>query len=121
MGIAYSFNKDIENANNCFQSAIQVIENRVANQKKKLSTISSDDIDSIAKIEREIKQLENLLPEMKSKIEDSKEQYLNVKEALEREQSERTEEDAIAVKNKQLNDKPITDISHLIKRKVFKN
>ena len=118
MGIAFSFNNDIENANNCFQSAIQVIETRIANQKQKLTTISAEDIESIATIEREIKQLENILPEMKSKIEDSKEQLLNVKEALEREQSERTEEDAIAFKNKELKEKPITDISHLIKRKV---
>lgn len=118
MGLAFSFNNDIENSNNCFHSAIQVIETRIANQKQKLTTISSDDLDSIASIEREIKQLDNILPEMKAKIEDSKEQFLNVKEALEREQTERTQEEAIASKNKDLKEKPITDISHLIKRKV---
>lgn len=55
---------------------------------------------------------------MKVKIEDQKEQFINVKEALEKEHNEQKEE-AICSKNKQLNERPVSDISHLIKRKVW--
>jgi hypothetical protein len=118
LGIAYSFSNDIQNANNCFQSAIQVIETRIANQKSRLVTLSADDLETTERIKRELTQLENLLPEMRVKIEDSNDQMINTKEGLERQESERIAEEAIAVKNQEIKDKPITDISHLIKRKV---
>ncbi|CAG2172818.1 unnamed protein product [Oppiella nova] len=117
LGIAYSFSNDIQNANNCFQSAIQVIETRIANQKLRLVTLSADDLETTERIKRELTQLENLLPEMRVKIEDSNDQMINTKEGLERQESERIAEEAIAVKNQEIKDKPITDISHLIKRK----
>ena len=118
LGIAFSFNNSVDNANNCFHSAVEVIERRISNQKQKLSTISTDDIEATETIKREVNRLESLLPEMKVKIEDQKEQFINVKEALERQQNEEKEEEAISSKNKDIKDKPISDISHLIKRKV---
>ncbi|XP_054161674.1 protein HGV2-like isoform X2 [Oppia nitens] len=117
LGIANSFNNDIQNANNCFQNAIQVIESRIENQKKILSTLKEEDIDSVEKIKRELKQLESLLPEMKVKIEDSNDQMVTAKQGLELEENERKEEEAIALKNKEIKEKPINNISHLIKRK----
>jgi len=121
LGIAFSFNNDCENANNCFQSAIQVIETRIANQRKNISSIAPENTDAIESIQREITQLENLLPEMRLKIEDSKDQMDNVRKALEDEANERIKEDAIALKSQEVKEMPVTDISHLIKRKVFPN
>ncbi|CAG2116480.1 unnamed protein product, partial [Medioppia subpectinata] len=69
------------------------------------------------KIKRELTQLESLLPEMRVKIEDSNDQMNNEKEGLQRQESERMAEEAIAAKNKEIKEKPITNISHLIKRK----
>ncbi len=119
MGIAFSFSNDCENANNCFQSAIQVIENRIENQRKNIQSIPSENTDEIKSIEKEISQLEDLLPEMRLKIEDSKDQMDNVRKALEEEANERIKEDAAALKSQEVKVKPVTDISHLIKRKVL--
>ncbi|CAG2117714.1 unnamed protein product, partial [Medioppia subpectinata] len=88
LGIAHSFSSDIQNANNCFQSAIQVIETRIVNQKSRLATIPAEDLETTEKIKRELTQLESLLPEMRVKIEDSNDQMNNEKEGLQRQESE---------------------------------
>lgn len=118
LGLAYSFSNQWNHANDCFQGAIQVIENRIENQKKIISSTSSDQTQIITKAEREIEQLEALLPEMRGKIEDSQDQMDNVRKALEAEAIERLKEQQEAAKSQQVKEKPVTDISHLIKRKV---
>jgi len=117
LGLAFSFSNQCDGANDCFRSAIQVIETRIANQRKKISSASSDQRDMIESAEREIAQLEDLLPEMRAKIEDSQDQMDIARKALADEEIERMKEDAAAVKSQEVKEKPINDISHLIKRK----
>lgn len=62
--------------------------------------------------------MENLLPEMRVKIEDSRDQMDNAMEALRNEEQERIKEESVAVKTHETKDKPVSDVSHLIKRKV---
>jgi len=63
---------------------------------------------------QEIIELENILPEMKEKIEDSNDQMTTTKLATE---NEKLEEQLIAEKKKQILDKPISNLTHLVKRK----
>ena len=120
MGLAFSFDNQFDKANDCYRSAIEVIENRIENQRKIIA--SSDDNDMIESTKREIQQLEELLPEMRLKIEDSKDQMTSkdiVQKALQEE--DKLNDDSSPVKNNETNDKPVNNISHLIKRKVIVN
>ena len=118
LGLAFSFDNQFDKANDCYRSAIEVIENRIENQRKIIA--SSDDNDVIESTKREIQQLEELLPEMRLKIEDSKDQMTSkdiVQKVLQEE--EKLNDDSSPVKNNETNDKPVNNISHLIKRKVI--
>ena len=118
MGLAFSFDNQFDKANDCYRSAIEVIENRIENQRKIIA--SSDDNDMIESTKREIQQLEELLPEMRLKIEDSKDQMTSkdiVQKALQEE--DKLNDDSSPVKNNETSDKPVNNISHLIKRKVI--
>ena len=118
MGLAFSFDNQFDKANDCYRSAIEVIENRIENQRKIIA--SSDDNDVIESTKREIQQLEELLPEMRLKIEDSKDQMTSkdiVQKALQEE--DKLNDDSSPVKNNETSDKPVNNISHLIKRKVI--
>lgn len=116
IGITFSFMNEIERANDCFRSAVQVIETKIANLKKKLdqesSTLSEEERNAITS---EINELETLLPDMAARIEDSRDQMINsvqVMQAVEEEESRESE--AVAKLSPQ---KPVNNISHLVKRK----
>nr|XP_027198727.1 protein HGV2-like isoform X2 [Dermatophagoides pteronyssinus] len=125
LGLAYSFKLvhsndmpttyECETSNNCFQSALDVIKLRIDNLKNK-DTSKMDTFEK-ATLESEIQQLESLMPEIQLKIEDMKEQIQsgrNIMDRLEmvdKKEREKTEEFS------KLPEKPITNITHLIKRK----
>ena len=108
IGIAYSFLKEIERANDCFRCAISVLESRIVSLKETGDAMK----------EAEWKELEKLLPDLAAKIEDSRDQMntsVEVEKLVEDEES-RDEEVANKVHNSPVK-KPINDISHLVKRK----
>lgn len=116
LGITFSFKCEYDNANSCFENALGVLQLRIKNLNEK---IIDENLDKSEKetIEREISQLELLLPDLKSKIEDNKEQMLSqmtTLKSLEKESEQETKQIKIQVTQ----DKPINNISHLIKRKV---
>lgn len=115
IGLTHSFNKNVEEANSNFQKAVNVIEQRITRQKKLYS--DTEDPEAKEKIKCDVKELESLLPEMKSKIEDSQDQMNSSTLANSNEQSEKLEEEMIAEKKKQITAKPITNLTHLVKRK----
>ncbi|OTF79949.1 Tetratricopeptide repeat containing protein, partial [Euroglyphus maynei] len=128
LGLAYSFklvhpesetmpsSYDCETSNNCFQSALDVIKLRIDNLKAKDTT--NMDTFAKAKLESEIQQLESLMPEIQLKIEDMKEQIQSGRRIMDRlEMVDKKEREKTEEFRKNL-EKPITNISHLIKRKV---
>lgn len=114
LGIAFSFKNEIDRANSCFESALDVIQMRI----KHLKEVKTDKMDQFAKDshEREISQLEDLIPELTAKIEDIKEQMQSQFKTLESLQKESEKEEIKQVQPSQA--KPVNNISHLIKRKV---
>lgn len=112
IGITFSFMNEIERANDCFRSAVQVIETKITNLKQ---TLESSDEASKDAILTEVKELEALLPDMAARIEDSRDQMINsvqVMQAVEEEESRESE--AVAKVSPK---KPVNNISHLVKRK----
>lgn len=67
--------------------------------------------------ELEIIELESLLPEMTLKIEDSSEQMVHAIAAMKEESKQEIANQVLALKIKDVPDKPVNDISHLMKRK----
>lgn len=117
LGLAYSFKHDCDNSNKCFQRALDVVQLRIDNLKAKET--KDMDVFEKASLEREITQLESLIPEIQMKIEDMKEQiqsHCKTMMAIANE-TRREEEKTIEL----CKEKPITNISHLIKRKVSHN
>ncbi|KAI7687402.1 hypothetical protein SSS_07775 [Sarcoptes scabiei] len=113
LGLAYSFKHDCDNSNKCFQRALDVVQLRIDNLKAKET--KDMDVFEKASLEREITQLESLIPEIQMKIEDMKEQiqsHCKTMMAIANE-TRREEEKTIEL----CKEKPITNISHLIKRK----
>lgn len=115
LGIAFSFKNEIDRANSCFESALDVIQMRIKNLKE----VKTDEMDQFAKDshEREVSQLEDLIPELTAKIEDIKEQMQSQFKTLESLQKESEKEETKQVQTSQA--KPVNNISHLIKRKVW--
>jgi tetratricopeptide (TPR) repeat protein len=107
IGITFSFLNEIERANDCFRSAIHVIESKIAALK---SSPSEEN-------EREIAELESLLPEMAAKIEDSKEQMQNAAQVAKVVADEESRESEVAAKVHLSPTKVVNNITHLVKRK----
>ena len=107
IGITFSFLNQIERANDCFRSAIQVIESKIAALK---STPSEENV-------REVAELESLLPEMAAKIEDSKEQMQNAAEVAKAVADEESRESEVVAKIHDSPAKVVNNITHLVKRK----
>lgn len=115
IGLTHSLNKNVDEANANYQKAVNVIEERI-NRQKKLYT-DTEDAELKEKIKCDIKELEYVLPEMKAKIEDSQDQMKSSTLANVTEETEKLEEEMIAEKKKQITAKPITNLTHLVKRK----
>ncbi|RWS03341.1 protein HGV2-like protein [Dinothrombium tinctorium] len=115
IGIAHSFMSQIEKANDCYRSAINVISKRIDSQKKIMA--ESNDNEVKGKAEKEVWELESLLPEMRAKIEDSIDQMSTITDAKKKEETELMEEKMIAEKIKEVQTKPVNNVSHLVKRK----
>ena len=114
LGIAFSFKGEFDHSNSCFESAQDVIQTRIRN----LKSVNTDKMDQFEKDEHEleIKQLEDLIPELQAKIDDLKEQLQSQLTTLKTLEEESAKE---ASKKLQITqDKPVNNISHLIKRKV---
>lgn len=107
IGITFSFLNEIERANDCFRSAIHVIESKIATLK---SSPSEEN-------EREVAELESLLPEMAAKIEDSKEQMQNAADVAKVVADEESRESEVAAKVHLSPSKAVNNITHLVKRK----
>lgn len=115
LGIAFTFKNEADRANSCLESALDVIQLKI----KHLRETNTDNMDQIDKDshEREINQLVALIPELNGKLEDLKEQMQSQYKTLETLQKESEKEDEIK-QAKVAQNKPINNISHLIKRKV---
>lgn len=112
----------MDRANDCFRSAIQVIEERISNLKKETSAAASDagglaTLDMLKK-EQEVLELEKLLPEMAAKIEDSQDQLKAASELEKTLDDEESKDSLVVAKIHDSPQKPVNNISHLVKRKV---
>lgn len=115
IGLTHSFIPNIQEANANFQKGVDVIEQRL--NRLKNSYTSETNNETRLKIEDEIKDLENVLPEMKAKIEDTTAEMTSTKLAAAVEQDDKLEEEKLAEKKKQIQAKPISNVTHLVKRK----
>lgn len=114
LGVAYSFKFDYENSNLCFESAIDIIQLRLDNLVK-MNTAHMDEFEKTSH-EKEIEQLRSLIPDLRGKMDDLKEQMQSQYKTLQTLEKECEEEET---KKLQMNkSKPVNNISHLIKRKV---
>lgn len=124
IGLAYSCNNNVYEANENFQKAIDVIEMRLA--KLKGSYTAEEDATKKAKIDQEVSELEAVLPDMKGRIEEvpvaaapfgqasQPDERPSLKEFMEKELSSDVVDEE---KRKQIAAKPIMNVTHLVKRK----
>ena len=124
IGLAYSLNNNVHEANENFQKAIDVIEMRLS--KLKGSYSAEPDATKKAKIEQEVSELEMVLPDMKGRIEEvpvsaapfgqasQPDERPSLKEFMEKELSSEVVDEE---KRKQMATKPIMNVTHLVKRK----
>merc|ERR1711963_1270588 len=78
LGLAYGLGKEFEKAIEAYQSAISVIEAKIVSLNKFIEEKEGDatnkensETDDLMKYKNEVKELQELLPEMKNKIEDT--------------------------------------------------
>lgn len=128
LGLAYCFNKQFDESVKSYNDAIKVIEDRIANLNKILDKATeeekaSKDFDMpVYKAQKEIGDLKDILPDIKSKIEDCEDERKNMDQlkSLAKEvmggsfASSSTEQPASSTTTQQAT---TSDISHLIKRK----
>ena len=120
IGNAHSFISQIDSANECFQKAIDVIKKRIDNKKIALLDDTKNE-ETLSTIKDEIRELEDLLPEMVARIEDRADQMMaTIKETVRMACSDKEDEER-AAKLKSSEPKPINNISHLVKRKRVDN
>lgn len=126
LGLAYCFNKQFDESVKSYNDAIKVIEDRIANLTKVLDKATeeekaSKDFDTpVYKAQKEVNDLKDILPDIKSKIEDCEDERKNMDQlkSLAKEAmggsfaSSSSETPAPSTATQQT-----SDISHLIKRK----
>lgn len=121
IGLTHSLNNCVHEANQNFQKAIDTIEMRLT--KLKSAYTAEPDEAKKAKIEQEVRELELVLPDMRSRIEDvpvsatpfgQPDERTSLKEFMEKELSSDVVDEE---KRKQIAAKPIMNVTHLVKRK----
>lgn len=126
LGLAHSFDNQFDDAIDSFRNAMSVIELRISNLKQLVKDsgriekpltdleciMSIADNDPITKAMVEIKELEAIIPDIKTKIEDMEDLKKNTQEALIEATLQKMEEAAAAATSK-----PVNNIGHLVKRK----
>ncbi|PVD23944.1 hypothetical protein C0Q70_17220 [Pomacea canaliculata] len=132
LGLASQLNKQYDAAISNFHAAVKCLESKIESLKVVVETKSakgpSDFIDPAEKAEKEIKDIEEILPEIRNKIEDAQEEMKNMdslkslaKEAMgELFASEGAQQEGFSTSSaKQITEekKPVSDISHLIRKK----
>lgn len=119
LGLAHSFKSEVQEANNNFSKAIEVIEKRIATLEKDLEKgKESQDTVAVSMYIKEINELKELLPDMYMRLDDSKDDGPKGPEVLKRTREEMQQEDEEAKKVCSDKSKPVDDISHLVKRKA---
>ena len=118
IGITFSFSNELERANDCFRSAIQVIEDRISNLKAAVQAAGGLTTPEMVNKEKEVLELEKLLPEMAAKIEDSQDQQKAASEVAKTLGDEESKDSQVVAKIHESPSKPVNDISHLVKRKT---
>ncbi|KFM66614.1 Histone-binding protein N1/N2, partial [Stegodyphus mimosarum] len=115
MGLALSENKQYDEALENFKTTMQILQLRIENMKKKPVP---DSIGSFAAADQEleISDLENVLVDIKEKIEDTEEQR-KIEKKLEEALANATKEVGSSVDSAKNSSKPISNITHLLKRK----
>ncbi|XP_013784146.1 protein HGV2-like [Limulus polyphemus] len=128
LGLAYSFDNQFDTAVEHFEKAIQVIEDRIINLQKLLKEKpESNQVDFECGIEKELEELKNIIPDIKSKIEDTADMKRNAEEVVREAAAERlraaqqelTLLNAAGDSSSQSTSptKATTNITHLVKRK----
>lgn len=124
LGMAYSLSNQFDEAIGSFKSSLQVLEDRIKNleNREKPDVATSDN--PFYTIENEIAEIKNLLPEIKEKITDmedfKKEAIQSVMEATMKSTAKSADGascSSSSVQNGTVDNKPATDISHLIRKK----
>lgn len=119
LGLAHSFKSEIQNANENFQNAVNVIEKRIEILTKDLEKAKgAQDTVVVSSYEKEINELKELLPDITMRMDDSKEDQERSTEVLKRTREELQQEDEQVKKVLLDTSKPVDDISHLVKRKA---
>lgn len=118
IGLAQSFKNDLESAEQSFRHALEVIEARIQHKQQDLSMGGYGlDAETRSKLEAEIVELQGLLPEMRFKIEDCQETRRNVSLASNVVENDKLEEQKIAEKARENQYRPVTNVTHLVKRR----
>ena len=118
--MALSFKHDLEAAEQSFRKALDVIEHRIQIKQQEMTAAIHLNEEERSKLEAEITELQGLLPEMRFKIEDCQEQKRTggpQAAKVEAEESEKLEQQIIDQKTRDNQFKPVTNLTHLVKRK----
>ena len=115
IGVAHGLAKEFQDSVASFNKSVEIIRQRVANLKKSLE-IEENDAAKKEQLDKEIKELSELLPELEERINDTLEQE---KEASKVEEEEKMEEEIIQRNSPVKNPNPpaANDISHLVKKR----
>lgn len=123
LGMAYSLSNQYDEAINSFKLSLNVLEDRIKNLENKQKPDPATSDNPFYTVENEIAEIKNLLPEIKEKISDmedfKKEAIQSVVEATLKSTSKSKDGASCSssVQNGTADNKPATDISHLIRKK----
>ncbi|XP_069126094.1 protein HGV2-like isoform X3 [Argopecten irradians] len=129
LGLAYSFNKEYDQSIDSYRAAVKVMESKIESLQKKLDENkfpepkegSFDDTKKLT--EQEINDLKEILPDIRGKVEEVKEERRQIdelKKMAKEGMSVITESLGLQKPEEKPKDepkKPVSDISHLIRRK----